>query len=58
MDIKKVKGRNDYTWRGLTLGKLIAIKESLKRLENITPVENDILIFLKNQDLDNQDPFA
>ena len=58
MTLTKAKGINDYTWKGLTLGKLIAIKNALKRLENITPVENDILIFLKNQDLDNQEPFS
>ena len=58
MKLTKVKGKNEYTWEGLTLGKLIAVKVALKRLEHITPVEYDIAVFLKNQSLDEQDPFS
>lgn len=50
------KEENNYTWYGLTLGKLLAIRnafEDLKLQNAIGPVGNDVLIFLKNQDLDS-----
>ena len=58
MELTKVKGQNSYIWTGLTLGKLMAIKNELgiKISETqISPVAYDLLRFLEAQGLDQQD---
>ena len=60
MELKKAKGKNSYTWMGLTLGKLLAIKDELGSTigrDRIGSVAYDVLRFLENQELDKQEPF-
>lgn len=61
MKLTKVSTMNEFKWEGLTLGKLIAIKNVLERAENqdcITPVENEVLAFLKHRNLDSIECFG
>jgi len=61
MELAKAEHRNDYTWKGLTLGKLLAIQAALTEAEKagtLTIVGNDIKIFLDHQVLGKQEPFA
>jgi len=55
MKLTKKKGQNDYTWEGLTLGKLLVIESLLSSIPR-TPVGEDIYIFLSRQELGTQDP--
>lgn len=60
MEITK-EHMNNYTWTGLTLGKLLAIQSALNEAEKngtLTIVGNDIKICLDRQALDKQEPFA
>lgn len=58
MELKKVKGKNSYTLSGLTLGKLMAIRDELAikmQKDRIGAVAYDVLRFLENEELNNQD---
>ncbi len=51
MEIKKKKGKNDYTFSGLTLGKFSAMRQALIEAENnghIGPVGHELKMFLDN----------
>lgn len=56
MKLDKAKGLNIYTWRGLSLGKLMAIQNALDNLEERAPVEEDVLIFLQQESLKDHKP--
>ena len=58
MELVKKKDTNTYTWKGLTLGKLLAIQEGLRRMPDKTGVEYDVLTFLLRQELNKQEPFV
>ncbi len=61
MELTKVASRNTLTWEGLSVGKLMAIRDNLKAIQlasALGPVGEDVLIFLKHQDLDTIDIFG
>jgi len=60
MELTKAEHKNNYTWLGLTLGKLLAIQAALEEAEKagtLTIVGNDVKIFLDRQVLGQQEPF-
>lgn len=53
--VKTKDSFNDYTWHGLTKGKLLAILHALKDQETderLTIVQRDVLTFLQTYDLE------
>jgi len=61
MELIKVKGKNNYSFKGLTLGMVLAIRDELAdkiQADKISPVAYDVLRFLENQDLNEKDPWS
>jgi hypothetical protein len=59
--IRLEAGKNDFALANLTLGGAMAIRDSLRRLKDVgglSPVSEDVLCALQNEDLDNSDPFG
>lgn len=55
MELVKIKYENSYTWKGLTLGKLLAIQATLEEAEEtrkLSIVESDVKTFLDYQKLE------
>lgn len=60
MKLEKKGTYNEFTWKGLTLGKLLAIENALeiaKSSDKLGPVGDDVLNFLIYKKLDTLDCF-
>ena len=57
MKLTKKHGRNEYVWEGLTLGKLMAIRETLRKhaeQHGVSTLTLEVFRFLELQELDKE----